>query len=402
MQIWTWPDLVVQIESEDFPDTVEDITLEAVTLTQGEAYSVDLSGVVTADHLTRVRGGVYSLSVSLDGMDAPEEGEPMTLTIDYLDDREVPYTATATNIYVRYSHVSRVSNVTAILPSVILPIADVNLGDYTLSLPVFYSADQSVSMAADYAGSSYRTYPAGNGCLLVISLTEEAAEHMAEVFDLSEPVTLRIRYYEDGDLHIIDIEMRVYADYGTAGAGMFALMEYYPEFLKQVLEFHYINTAAMEPYVNELEREERRFIDRHYIFRADETGLAYMEKIYGLTPKDSDTLEDRRVRLWLYLADPRPFTYRRMRQWMDSICGKDGYTAELFPDEYRLKVRVALTSRSQYATVEAFLRRMIPANIVLDISLAFNTYNTYTNKYYHNEMDDYTWTELKEKEGMER
>ena len=113
------------------------------------------------------------------------------------------------------------------------------------------------------------------------------------------------------------------------------------------------------------------------------------EKLLKITPKGTETLAERRYRIMTRLIERIPHTIQNLKRQLDYICGADGYSIELFNDEYRLKVRVALTVKYKFDEVKALLARVIPANILLDFSLLYNQHLTLA-KYTHAQLSNYT------------
>lgn len=60
-----------------------------------------------------------------------------------------------------------------------------------------------------------------------------------------------------------------------------------------------------------------------HIATATEEGIARREKIYGIKPSDTATLEERRFALRLRAADSREYTEKYLRQQLDNLVGAD-------------------------------------------------------------------------------
>lgn len=61
---------------------------------------------------------------------------------------------------------------------------------------------------------------------------------------------------------------------------------------------------------------------------------------------------------------------------LTTLCGKDGYTLELKNEEYTLLVKVALTAKANFEDVGDLLGRIVPANLIIDLSLKYNQHKT--------------------------
>ena len=71
-------------------------------------------------------------------------------------------------------------------------------------------------------------------------------------------------------------------------------------------------------------------------------------------------------------AEQRPFTMARLQELLGTLCGADGFSAVLAGSAFTLTVRVALTAKQNFDDVESLLGRIVPANLVIDLSLLYN------------------------------
>lgn len=132
------------------------------------------------------------------------------------------------------------------------------------------------------------------------------------------------------------------------------------------------------------------------ITTATEKGISRREKILGITPLDTDSLEDRRVRVLAAWYDSYPYTWLDLVKRLDKLCGVDGgYTANLDYDKQKLTVRIGLTQKSQYKAVCDLLERIVPVWIILDVDLLYNKWSDYSAKKWSDE-STLTWKQAKE------
>ncbi len=87
----------------------------------------------------------------------------------------------------------------------------------------------------------------------------------------------------------------------------------------------------------------------------------------GLT--GTGTLEERRFAVISRLAGVRPYTIVQLRRQLTAAMGKGQFTAEVFPDEFLLRVEVAPESANLLDAMVRELRIMIPANIELETAV---------------------------------
>lgn len=74
------------------------------------------------------------------------------------------------------------------------------------------------------------------------------------------------------------------------------LIEYLPPVVQKIREMQEI-CKAEQPYFDEAKDEIEKILCRYFVSLADETGIARLEKVHGITPGATETLEQRRVNI---------------------------------------------------------------------------------------------------------
>lgn len=149
------------------------------------------------------------------------------------------------------------------------------------------------------------------------------------------------------------------------------LNEYLPSILLKTYEFPLLcNTEQRE--FDRLNTAVDEVLDTQFVSTAGERGIARYEKIFGITPMDTDTLDERRFRVLAKINAQLPFSIRRLRQQLSTLCGEDGYKLEVNGGVYTLTVKVALTAKRNQQAVEELLADIVPANMVCTTSLLYN------------------------------
>ena len=149
------------------------------------------------------------------------------------------------------------------------------------------------------------------------------------------------------------------------------LQDYLPPILLKTYEFPLLcDTEQSE--IDRLRDAADAVLDAQFISTAGETAIARYEKIFGITPMDTDTLAERRFKVLAKINAQLPFSVRRLRQQLATLCGADGYKLELDGDRYTLTVKVALTAKRNQQAVEELLADIVPANMVCTTSLLYN------------------------------
>lgn len=135
-------------------------------------------------------------------------------------------------------------------------------------------------------------------------------------------------------------------------------------------------------------------MNNQFIATAGNTGLSRWEKILAITPKGTDTQEERRFRVRTRINEQLPFTFPVLRAQLATLCGPEGFSAALAVGTYLLIVRVALTAKSNLEDVKGLLERIVPANIAVDLSLLYNQHQTLA-RYTHKQLDAFTHDHLR-------
>lgn len=133
-----------------------------------------------------------------------------------------------------------------------------------------------------------------------------------------------------------------------------------------------------------------------HIATATEEGIARREKIYGIKPSDTATLEERRFALRLRAADSREYTEKYLRQQLDNLVGADNYRMTINYEELSMRLLLSLGSKSKEAEVKKLLSAVVPLHINLTFSLLYNTWEQVTNGKTWDELKPKTWNDWKE------
>ena len=149
------------------------------------------------------------------------------------------------------------------------------------------------------------------------------------------------------------------------------LQDYLPPILLKTYEFPLLCDTE-QPEIDRLRDAADAVLDAQFISTAGEYGIARYEKIFGITPMDTDTLDERRFKVLTRINTQLPFSVRRLRQQLATLCGEDGYKLEVGGGKYMLSVKVALTAKRNQQAVEELLANIVPANMVCTTSLLYN------------------------------
>lgn len=171
------------------------------------------------------------------------------------------------------------------------------------------------------------------------------------------------------------------------------LIDYLPNVLKELEEFKQLMTAEQKQ-IDELWDFIYAILDEAFVDTAEGIGLKRWETILNITPLDTDSIEVRRMRIHARMLEDVPYTWNSFKQMLGSLCGEDGFTLELKNQEYTLVIKVALKSKKLKDEVVKMAERVVPANLILDIDLMYNTHGILRG-YTHGQLREFTHGQLR-------
>lgn len=172
------------------------------------------------------------------------------------------------------------------------------------------------------------------------------------------------------------------------------LQDYLPPILLKTYEFPLLCDTE-QPEIDRLHDAADAVLDAQFLSTAGEYAIQRYEKIFGITPMDTDTLAERRFKVLTRINTQLPFSVRRLRQQLATLCGADGYRMEIDGGKYTLTVKVALTAKRNQQAVEELLADIVPANMVCTTSLLYNQHADLT-RFTHAQLALLTHFEIRE------
>lgn len=172
------------------------------------------------------------------------------------------------------------------------------------------------------------------------------------------------------------------------------LNEYLPSILLKTYEFPLLCDTEQREF-DRLNTAVDEVLDAQFVSTAGERGIERYEQIFSIVPQDTDTLDERRFRVLAKINAQLPFSIRRLRQQLATLCGEDGYKLELDGGRYTLTVKVALTAKRNQQAVEELLANIVPANMVCTTSLLYNQHADLT-RFTHAQLALLTHFEIRE------
>ena len=172
------------------------------------------------------------------------------------------------------------------------------------------------------------------------------------------------------------------------------LINYLPYVVRDYVEFQGI-TGAEQPEFENAWAAVDDLLNNQFIKTAGNLGLSRWEKILGITPKGTDTLDDRRFRVLTRLNEELPYTLPQLRVILESLCGAGNYSADVA--DYTLLVKVGVAAKKNFQDVQTLLKRVAPVNLVLVVQQLFNIHQV-LGGFTHAQLAWYTHSEVRTEE----
>ena len=171
------------------------------------------------------------------------------------------------------------------------------------------------------------------------------------------------------------------------------LIDYLPHFMQGYRELATImETEQVE--IDRLWLEAENALADQFILEATENGVKRWESMLGISPKDTDTLDERKFSILTKLNAELPFTLRKLESTLSNLCGNDMFSVEIFAAEYHVEVKLGLKNEKNYQEVVNVLKKMIPANMTQYVQIMYNG-NDILARFTHEELAAYTHKQLR-------
>lgn len=149
--------------------------------------------------------------------------------------------------------------------------------------------------------------------------------------------------------------------------------QYLPDTVNELQEFQKL--AKIEGGILEEESAAKEeLVSNQWISTAERKGLlrlAKMMNFLGAEVMETEALREEILYRW---NSRSPYTYFHLLDWLDGCCGAGAYQVNLEREKYRLRVILELSVKEKREFLEKHLRKIIPANLLLEVDLNVNTY----------------------------
>lgn len=150
------------------------------------------------------------------------------------------------------------------------------------------------------------------------------------------------------------------------------IKEHLPDFLiedKKFQEIDKVETLELEKVINDFNKLDYN----QFLETANEEGLSRYEKMVGIVPKATESLDIRRSRLLNKFSTYVPYNRQWLNNRLDSVLGKNNHEHNIKDDLLTLK-----TSADEIDTIKSLrreLRKDIPATMDIRIGLERSSQN---------------------------
>ena len=153
--------------------------------------------------------------------------------------------------------------------------------------------------------------------------------------------------------------------------------QYLPDTVKELQEFQKL--GEIESGILEEEAAARDMLVRNqWILTAERSGLLRLAKMMGFLGAEGMETEALRAEILFRWNSRSPYTYFHLLDWLDGCCGKGTYTSSMEREKYFLQLVLELSVKEKKEFLEKHLRKIIPANLILQVDLNTNTHGKLT------------------------
>lgn len=151
----------------------------------------------------------------------------------------------------------------------------------------------------------------------------------------------------------------------NAGVMERKLINYLPYQAREFKEYKGITTGE-QPEFELAWNYWQEVFDNQYIDTAGDYGLSRWEKMLGITPKATDTLESRRIRIKTRLNNFVPYTFRVFMQMMKYLADGEPFEVYLGPGTYLMRFVLQWGAQGKIESLEWLIQEILPENIAID------------------------------------
>ena len=177
------------------------------------------------------------------------------------------------------------------------------------------------------------------------------------------------------------------------------IYSYFPPVVAETKEIKHISNALTNEF-KRLQRARDETYKNQYVSTLEPSGCKRWETMLNIPSKQTDTLETRRMRIGSQIVSEIPYTKETLKSFLTNMCGETGYLLDIDYRNLSITVKLELTVKEQQKIVESTLGTIIPANMILDVSLKYRTQDEVA-KYTHAQLASYTHGAIQGRENID-
>ena len=136
---------------------------------------------------------------------------------------------------------------------------------------------------------------------------------------------------------------------------------------------------SVDKQIEKVNTELERLDEDNYFDNTSESRIKRWEKILGLTPRDTDTLDDRRFAVHSRVIDKLPYTYRVIERELKALAADAVFTRWWGEHGAEAKVQIGLSSTSKLADIDALLDKKLPADVHYIVEVLYRVWGDFTS-----------------------
>lgn len=165
--------------------------------------------------------------------------------------------------------------------------------------------------------------------------------------------------------------------------------QYLSEMVKELQEFQKLGRIEGRLLEEAAEKKET-LVKNQWILTAERSGLLRMAKMMGLLGAEGMETEKLREEILYRWNSRSPYTYFNLQDWLDGCLGEGNYLLELEKERYFLRLVLELRVKEKREFLQKHLRKIIPANLKVEVALDTNTYGV-LHQMTHGKMKELGW-----------
>ena len=154
---------------------------------------------------------------------------------------------------------------------------------------------------------------------------------------------------------------------------------------------------AVDDQIAKINAELTRLDEDNYFDETSESRVKRWEDILNLTPRASDTLDERRFAVHSRVIDKLPYTFLVIERELKALAPESVLIRAWSTNGMTVTVNLPLTSVSKIADVDSLLDRKLPLDVVYTITVLYNTWSDYSTQTWGS-LSSLTWQQMRENE----